>query len=291
MFRGAVAARYVGMGWRHLCMVCRLHGGLSCVVCWTPGWKITLTAVLFIFIAAPGARARDGNSAPASSLSEAQIVAGIQNRNRIQNQSLVRYRALRTYSVIYHGMGTVSARMQVEVTYDAERGKSFRIVSQSGAMLLRDAVIKRAVDSEKQASKMKGAIALTTANYSFRFLRNGQLNGRPVYILDVEPLKPEKFLYRGTIWVDAASFGVVQIEGAPAKNPSMWISHSKILVTDELTDGFWLPHQTRSQTTVRLGGRATLTIDYGHYQIEQQAPRTAELLAPAADLDAAKRMR
>lgn len=256
---------------------------------WTSGWRIIPTAILLI--AAAGAQVREGNPAPASSLSEAQIVAGIQNRIRIQNQSLVRYSALRTYSVVYHGMGTLSARMQVEVTYDAERGKSFRIISQSGAMLLRDAVIKRAVDSEEEASKLKESIALTTANYSFRLVGNGQLNGRPVYILDVEPLKPEKFLYRGTIWVDAASFGVVKIEGAPAKNPSMWISHSTISVTDELTNGFWLPHQTRSQTAVRLGGRATLTIDYGHYQIEQQAPRTAELLAPAADLDAVKRMR
>lgn len=261
----------------------------------TPGRSIVLTAVLLI--AAPGAQARQGNPAPASSLSEAQVVAGIQNRNRIQNESLLGYSALRTYSVVYHGMGTVSARMQVEVTYDAEQGKSFRIISQSGAMLLRDAVLKRAVESEKEASKMKEAIALSPANYSFHLMGTGQLNGQPVYILDVKPLKPEKFLYRGTVWVDVASFGVIKIEGAPAKNPSMWISHSTISVTDELTNGFWLPQETRSQTTVRLGGKATLTIEYGHYQIEQpeqhapRAPRTAELLARPAKPDAAKGMR
>lgn len=252
----------------------------------TPGRGTILIAVLSI--AAPAAQARDRNPSPALGLNEAQIVAGIRDRNRIQNQTLMRYSALRTYSVVYHGMGTITARMQVEVTYDAAQGKSFRIVSQSGAVLLRDAVLKRAVDSEKEASKQKEATALTPANYRFRLTGNGVVNGRRVYILDVKPVKPEKFLYRGTIWVDAASFGVVKIEAAPAKSPSIWISHSTISVTDELTDGFWLPQQTQSQTMVRLGGRATLTIDYGHYRIEQHASRAAGLLTPAGGLGAAK---
>ena len=250
----------------------------------TPCWGMILTAVLSI--AAPGAQTLE--VVPASTLSEAEIVAGIQNRNRIQNQSLTRYSALRTYSVVYHGVGTLSARMQVEMTYDAAQGKTFRIVSQSGAALLRDGVLKRAVDSEREASKLKEATALSPANYRIRLLGNGTVDGRSVYILDVEPLKPEKFLYRGTIWVDAASFGVVKIEGAPAKNPSFWISHSTISVTDELTDGFWLPEETRSQTLVRLGGRATLTIDYGQYQIEH-ASGTGELPGPAGGPDASKK--
>lgn len=255
----------------------------------TPRWATHLIAI--VLIAAPGAEAHEGSSAPALRPSEAQIVAGIQNRNRIQNQNLMGYSALRTYSVVYHGMGTMSARMQVEVIYDARQGKSFKIVSENGALLLRDAVLRRAVDSEREASKLKDAISLTPANYSFRLVGDGNANGRPVYILDVKPLKPEKFLYRGTIWVDAVSFGVVRIEGAPSKNPSFWISHSTISVTDELTDGFWLPEETRSQTRVRLGGKATLTIDYGQYRIEQRAPRTAELLAPAGGLHAAEGMR
>lgn len=243
-----------------------------------PGWGLFLIVVMSF--AVPAAQARSGDSPAHASLNVAQIVTAIQNRNRIQNQSLRRYHALRNYSVVYHGFGTLSAHMQVEVTYDASQGKSFHIVSQSGAFLLRNAVLKRAVESEKEASRQKKAIALSPANYRFRLLGKGDVNGRPVYILDVKPLKPEKFLYRGTIWVDAASFGVVKMQGAPAKSPSFWISHTTISVTDKLTQGFWLPQQTRSQTTVRMGGKATLTIDYGQYKIDQRAPHTADLLLP-----------
>jgi hypothetical protein len=234
-----------------------------------------------VFFAAPVAKARSGDPAPPTKLSLAQIVAGMQARSQSQNRNLKQYHALRTYRVEYHGLGKLSARMQVEVTYDAANGKSFHIVSQSGNLLLRDAVLKRAVDSEEEASKEKGATDLSPANYSFRLLGTDRVNGRPAYILGVEPLKPEKFLYRGSVWVDAANFGVVKIQAAPAKNPSFWISKTTIWVTDELTDGFWLPEQTRSQTAVRMGGTAMLTIDYGRYQIDQPAPGTVQA-APGA---------
>lgn len=243
-----------------------------------PGWGLFFIVVMVF--ALPGAQARTGNSPSSANLNLTQIVAGIQAHNHLQNQSLKQYHALRTYSVVYHGLGTLSAQMQVEVTYEAAQGKSFRIVSQSGALLLRDAVLKRAVESEVDASKQGAAIALSRSNYSFQLLGSGVVNGRPVYILNVEPLKPEKFLYRGTVWVDAATFGVVKIQAAPAKNPSFWISHTKIWVTNELTHGFWLPQETRSWTAVRLGGKATMTIDYGQYQIDQEAPHTAELMLP-----------
>ncbi|HEV2137162.1 MAG TPA: hypothetical protein VGR47_23285 [Terracidiphilus sp.] len=275
-FALSIPARLTCHHWR---MFTGRRGRLSCGMRLKPGRGLILAAM--VLFAVPGAQARDGESPPSAQLSLAQIVAGIQARSQNQNQSLRQYHALRTYAVEYHGLGALSARMQVEVTYDAAHGKSFRIVSQSGNMLLRDAVLKRAVSSEEEASKEKGATDLSPANYRFRLLGTDSINGRPTYILNVEPLKPGKFLYRGNVWVDAANFGVVKIQAAPAKNPSFWISKTTIWVTNELTDGFWLPEQTRSQTAVRMGGTATLTIDYGSYHIDQTAPQTA-LLPPDA---------
>ena len=248
-------------------------------MCLRAGWSIFIAALLFS--AVPGAGAPSGDSAGPARLSVVQIVTGMQSRNRMQDRVLRSYRTLRSYQVEYHGLGSISAQMRVEVSYDTARGKRFQIVSQSGSKLLCDMVLKRAVESEIEASKDKNSTALSPANYSFRMLGSGNVNGRTVYILGVEPLKPEKFLYRGTIWVDAASFGVVKIDAAPAKNPSFWISHAEIRVTNEFTDGFWLPEETRSWSNVRLGGRALLTIDYGRYQIASPVPVAGQQLLPA----------
>ena len=123
------------------------------------------------------------------------------------------------------------------------------------------------MDSEIEASKDGGATALTPANYRFQLLGSESVNGRPAYILSVEPLTESKFLYRGKVWVDATDFAVAKIEASPAKNPSFWISRTLIQYTYAKTGNFWLPQRSRSESKIRIGGTAVLTIDYGTYQI------------------------
>ena len=191
----------------------------------------------------------------------------MEHHDQIQREGLKHYRAVRQYQVEYRGLATIEAEMEVEVDFDATSGKSFRILSQSGSKILGEKVLKRAMDSEKEASRTEGRPRLTPANYRFQLLGSESLDGRPAYILSVEPLKESKFLYRGKIWVDATDFAVAKIEAAPAKNPSFWISRTLIRYTSAKTGDFWLPQRSRSETKVRIGGTAVLTIDYGTYQI------------------------
>lgn len=242
---------------------------LSCGMHRSAARKLALLAA--VFFTASAATGRGESALSPAALSLAQIVAGIQAHNRAQAENLKHYESLRAYAVQYHGLGRASATMQVEVSYDAGRGKSFRIISQTGSAVLRDAVLKRALESEEQASKEKDSSALTPANYRFRLEGSESVNGRTVYVLDVDPLKRQKFLYKGRIWVNAADFAVSSMQVTPAERPSLWISGTTIWVTNELTDGFWLPKQMRSRTRVRIGGSAVLTIDYGQYRI-QSAP-------------------
>jgi hypothetical protein len=205
-------------------------------------------------------------------LTSAQIVKQMERRTAERANGLKQYKALRHYEVEYKGFATtIQGRMDVEATYDASSGKSFRVVSQSGSKLLCEKVLKRAVDSEQEASHDKSATALTEVNYKFRLSGSDVVEGRPAYILDVEPVTASKFLYRGKIWVDAADFALVKMEVEPAKSPSFWISKTSIQQTFARTGGFWLPKENRSETKVRVGGTAVFTIDYGSYQIVSDA--------------------
>ncbi len=201
-----------------------------------------------------------------ANLTASQIVQQVERHNKARLDELRQYKALRHYAVEYKGFAhTVDAKMDVEVSYDAATGKSFHIVSQSGSNLLCEKVLKRAVDSEKEASQDKSLTALT--NYRFSLLGADSVNGRPAYILHQEPLREGKFLSRGKIWIDAEDFAVVKMETEPAKNPSFWISRTSISSSAVKADGFWLPGKTRSETKVRIGGTAVLTIDYGNYKV------------------------
>ena len=233
-----------------------------------------LLAIVFAF-AAECVWPADAIPGVPAALTSDQIVEQIQQHNKVRSDGLKQYKALRHYQVEYRGFAAkMGAKMDVEVNYDAATGKSFRIVLQSGSGFLCDKVLKRAVDSEKEASQDKASTALTEANYRFQLAGNESVAGRPAYILNVQPLTASKFLYRGKIWVDAADFAVVKMETEPAKNPSFWISRTLIHSTSTKTDGFWLPQQLRSETRVRIGGTAVLTIDYGSYEV---VPEVASL--------------
>jgi hypothetical protein len=233
--------------------------------------KNLILAVLLLLAAGVVCAETPGSPAPAS-LSSGQIVAQMERHNQARTEELRQYKSLRHYQVEYHGFATtLAARMEVEVNYEAPSGKSFRIVSQSGSRILLEKVLKRAVDSEKEAFQNKGSTALTSANYRFHLVGSEDLGGRPAYVLDVEPLVVSKFMYKGRIWVDAAEFAVVKIEVEPAKNPSFWIARTRIRQTFAKTGNFWLPERNRSESKVRVGGTAVFTIEYGTYQIASNA--------------------
>jgi hypothetical protein len=208
-----------------------------------------------------------------AALTATQIVDEMLRHNQARADGLKHYQSVRHYEVNYSGYSAkIGAKLVVEADYDAISGKTFRVLSQSGSRMLVDKVLKRLLESEKDATRDKNTTALTPANYKFRLNGIENLAGRPSYVLEVEPLVDSKYLYRGRVWVDAADFAVARIEARPARNPSFWISSTAINHQYTRTDGFWLPAQNRSESKVRLGGTAVLTIDYGTYQVVREAP-------------------
>ena len=243
-------------------------------------YRIALPAAFLLLLAAtvsypqtalPESPANAVLTSTQPALTSTQIVEEMLRHNQARAEELRHYQSTRTYQVEYKGLARLAARMVVEADYDAVNGKTFRIVSQSGNGLLLDKVLKRLIETEKDAAHDNKS-ALTPANYNFKLAGLENLGGRPAYVLEVEPLVDNKLLYRGKVWVDAADFAVAKIEAEPAKNPSFWISSTAINHQYVRTDGFWLPAQNRSETKVRIGGTAVLTIDYGKYQVTAESP-------------------
>jgi hypothetical protein len=238
----------------------------------SPRSRRLFAAVVLVWMAG-GIRPANTQTAVPASLTAAQIVDEMQRHNQKRTESLKDLQSIRHYAAEYRGFSaTIVGQMEVEYKYNASSGKSFRIISQSGSKMLCEKVLKRAMESEKEAAQDKNANALSAANYRFHLQGSEMLDGRTAYVLDVEPLTPSKFLYRGKIWVDAAEFALLKIDAEPAKNPSFWIARTRILQTFTKTSELWLPERNRSETRVRIGGTAVFTIDYGTYQIELTPP-------------------
>ena len=230
-----------------------------------------VSCFLWLLLCAPAASSQTVESGDSASIlvpTTPTIVEEMQRHEQSQSNTLQSYEGFRHYSVTYKGFAkTITASMDVEVEYEASSGKSFKILSQKGSGMLCEKVLKQALDSEREASLDKSTTALNAHNYKFTLLGTDRLGERTAYVLNVEPISPSKFLYKGKIWVDAADYAVAKMEVQPAKSPSFWISRTQIHHSNQLTDGFWLPEQNQSETKVRVGGTATMSIDYRSYRI------------------------
>ena len=208
-------------------------------------------------------------------LSADQIVTNLVRRNLDRSQALAAYEGTRVYRLEYHGFpASRSAEMTVDVTYRAPGTEEFSIRSEKGSHLLIERVFHKLLQSEKEAltEENQARVALNNDNYRFALAGYEKVPTGSSYILSVEPLTNNKLLYRGRIWVDAEDFAVLRIEAVPAKNPSFWTKETKIEQAYAKVGDFWLPVSNRSSSTIRLGGHASLTIDYRDYQITAAAP-------------------
>lgn len=206
------------------------------------------------------------------SLTASEVVANLVAGNAERARTLESYTGRRTYRLDYYGFpGNLQSEMIVEVIYRAPSTKKFTVISEKGSRLIIDRVFHKLLESEQEAlnAQNRQETALNELNYEFTLIRFERTLERSCYVLSVRPKVSNKFLYRGTIWVDATDFAVWRIEAEPAKNPSFWTKKNRILQTYIKAGNFWMPSNNRTTTTVRFGGKAVLNIDYDHYELSE----------------------
>jgi hypothetical protein len=212
-----------------------------------------------------------------------QVVQRLMEKNKERADTLQHYIGRRSYRLEYRGFpASADATMEVEVNFDAPATKRFTIVSATGSKLIQNRVFHRLLESEEQAgdSSNRQHTELGSDNYTFSLAGTEGTN----YVLNVEPKEDSRFLYRGKIWVDAHDFAVTRIEAQPARNPSFWTTKSLIHHTYQKVDnGFYLPKENKTVTSVRMGGVATLTIEYDSYQVTVAKPIASARRVPSGE--------
>jgi hypothetical protein len=211
-----------------------------------------------------------GASAKSALLPVEVVVDNLLRRNALRAVALTQFEGTRTYRLQYRGFPSDhDAEMVVHVTYHAPSSKRFTVVSQTGSKFVGDHVFKKLLEGELEAANEENRrrSALSRENYDFTLAGYESSHDGGSYILDLLPKTKNKFLYRGKIWVDAKDFAVMRIEGEPGKSPSFWIKKTDIVHRYVKVDDFWLPAENRSESVLRMGGRAILSIEYRDYKI------------------------
>jgi hypothetical protein len=257
------------------------------------------TRILFLLAATlvggAGASADSGPLPPSittAPLSVDQVVNNLVRKDEERAQALRHYESIRVYRLSYRGFpGDRDAEMTVKATYDSPSTKNFRVISQSGSKLIVDRVFKRLLESEKEAAEPEMHVRnlLNRANYDIALVGYEPSDKGSQYVLAVNPKTKSKYLYRGKVWVDGTDFAVTRIDAEPAQNPSFWTKKSEIHHEYIKVQDFWLPRRNESVSYIRLGGRATLTIEYDNYRVIDSRESRNSTKASSSNSDAGAR--
>jgi hypothetical protein len=235
---------------------------------------LLLFASLTLFFAEPssvGQQARapaDTGDSPA--LTADQIVRHLEEKNRERANALRGFEGTRVYKIKYGGFfGEHDAEMTVNMSYRAPDDERFTVVSEKGSKFVIDHVLNGLLDGEREATTAKNRehTNLSAKNYNFALDGTEIAPSGVEYILIVNPKTDNKYLYRGKIWIDARDFAVTHIEAEPAKSPSFWVKKTEIHHQYVKVGDFWLPAENDTDSSIRLGGHATLSIEYKDYKI------------------------
>jgi outer membrane lipoprotein-sorting protein len=205
---------------------------------------------------------------PADTPNGDEIIAQLLEHNQLRDAQLEHYSVVRTYEVRNHD-GKLSAQEVVRMDYYAPGTKTFQKTSEKGSGKVRHMVFDRLMESESEtaAGREHHDSALTSANYTFTRIGEEDLGPYHCYVVRATPKRKDKYLFEGSIWIDAQDFAVVKIAGHPAKKPSFWINRADFVRQYQKIGEFWVPYRDETIVHVRLFGKKLFTIDHEEYSI------------------------
>jgi hypothetical protein len=141
------------------------------------------------------------------------------------------------------------------ITYEALRFE--------GDRRIKNDVIARYLTAEAEAQKSEpDTLAVTPANYKFKYKGLIERDGRKVYAFRVSPRKKRVGLYEGDLWLDPETHLPVRESGRLVKNPSIFISRIEFVRDYQTVDGVVIPRRTETSVNTRLVGKAKLSIAF-----------------------------
>ena len=231
-------------------------------------WKSAILCTIGgLFVAAiPRANAQSGHVVPT-----VEVILTRMAQARAENRTQLRpYSVTRNYRLFDTEKLATRAEVIADLTFVPPDRKRYAILKANG-MGLGEKIVRQMLEHETDIVKDYGATDLTAANYNFRFVREEELSGHHAYVLEMIPLRKDKTLLRGHIWVDSANYRLLRTEGVPGKAPSWWLRDSHIVLVYGEVGGMWLQTSSESTANVRFVGPHTMVAHDVDYKFNELA--------------------
>ncbi len=237
-------------------------------------WRYPLARNILLFLLTP--TLTQCHVSAQQTLDASTVIRGIDTsvKNRIDH--LAAYTVTEHYAV-FRGKDEThpAAEMVVKTTYRKQSGKSYEIVSQSGASVWRNEVLGTLLDNEKRMSQPGNVetALINSSNYEMTLEANPreQFNGRDCLVLDITPRHSSQYLFKGKLWVDAHDFAIVQLKGTASKSAFFLASAAQVVRQYDEMSGLPMATHAQAVSGSSLLGQTVVKIDYTNYQLDVAA--------------------
>jgi hypothetical protein len=173
------------------------------------------------------------------------------------------------YYVIENSHFSKPAEATIETTYKRGQGKTYRVLSRTGPSLLRNRVLDRLLQEEREMSrgKLREQAIITSANYDMKLIGREAAGGAMCDVLEIIPKRKSPYLLKGRLWLDPANMVIVKIEGKPPTSASFFSGRPQIVREYKELNGIALAQHSHAVSSSFLFGRSTVDIEYRNYHL------------------------
>jgi hypothetical protein len=138
---------------------------------------------------------------------------------------------------------------------------TYRVLGFQGDNTVKNQVIARYLQAE-QRGKENEDLAVTPANYKFKYRGERDILAKRVYVFQLSPRHKKVGLFKGELWLDAGSYLPVYEKGRLVKNPSIFFKKVDFERAFAIQNGVPVPAHMTSTIQTRIVGKVELDVNY-----------------------------
>ena len=233
---------------------------------WTPVEKPGDNALLVRFLETPSRAELPGAviasvPLPLPRMSAELALDAYQRRSTQQGSDLAAYSAS---TLVRAELPSTAQKGEFELQrhYAAPRTLQFKPVRFSGDGFVKTNVIARLLQSEVERVQNgdNALLAITPTNYKFSYKGLSEIDGREVYVYQLNPHQKRVGLFKGRIYLDATTGSLVRTEGKVVKSPSFFVKNIQFLQDFADFGRFTFPVHLHSEATARIVGKTIVDV-------------------------------
>jgi hypothetical protein len=176
------------------------------------------------------------------------------------------YRASRRLEASGYGQ---TGWLEVETSFTPAGGLQYVVTAEGGSGYIRSRVLRSLLDEEQRLIARGATAGVAISRENYKFAAEGR-DADGLALVSLTPLRKERSLIVGRMFLTPGHGEIVRLEGILAKNPSFWLKRVNVVRSYRRMNGVIVPVSLESRGQLRLFGRSLLTMTYHYSEVDNQ---------------------